>query len=207
MKLSSFKQPVSDAPLPPRTPSPIVRFVEPLTPTCPTAYKDGPLFPNSSASGLVEALQNYGWSVSNAHAGKRASSERVPSVSVKAERAPPSSRQTNGHGSRSSSHGSPIDALADIASSMAPTTATAKATTMDTTMATDAMSAPLNARAQRSRLLSNTTKLQPGQSRVTLTLLLLLLSGLTTSNNLQEMDMQHTQIESPIPRSRRTTMK
>ncbi|KAL0257754.1 JmjC domain-containing histone demethylation protein 1 [Diplodia seriata] len=126
MKLSSFKQPVSDAPLPPRTPSPIVRFVEPLTPTCPTAYKDGPLFPNSSASGLVEALQNYGWSVSNAHAGKRASSERVPSVSVKAERAPPSSRQTNGHGSRSSSHGSPIDALADIASSMAPKMSEAK---------------------------------------------------------------------------------
>ncbi|KAF9630879.1 Zinc finger PHD-type protein [Lasiodiplodia theobromae] len=120
MKLSSFKQPVSDAPLPPRTPSPILRFVEPLTPTCPTAYKDGPLFPNSSASGLVEALQNYGWSVSNAHTGKRASSEKVPSVSVKAERAAQSSRQTNGHGSRSSSHGSPIDALADIASSMAP---------------------------------------------------------------------------------------
>ncbi|GME39826.1 phd finger and domain [Neofusicoccum parvum] len=118
MKLSSFKQPASDVPLPPRTPSPILRFVEPLTPTYPTAYKDGPLFPNNGASGLVEALQNYGWSVSNARAGKQTSSEKVQTV--KAERVAPSSRQTNGNGSRSSSHGSPIDALADVASSMVP---------------------------------------------------------------------------------------
>lgn len=119
MKLSSFKQSAFDVPLPPRTPSPILRFVEPLTPPpYPTAYKDGPLSPNNSASGIADSLQNYVLSRSNGRNHTHTTSEKVQSA--KAERAVASSRQANRNGNRSASHGSPIDALADIASSMAP---------------------------------------------------------------------------------------
>ncbi|KAK7515971.1 uncharacterized protein IWZ02DRAFT_46950 [Phyllosticta citriasiana] len=116
MKLHSFKQAPSDIPLPPRTPSPIHHLIEPLTPTYPTAHKDGPLSATHDLNAAASAAANHTSTLANGRGGQAKGLERNYN---NIERAAHQSRHAHTRQNRGSSHGSPIDALADVASSLA----------------------------------------------------------------------------------------
>ncbi|KAK8154825.1 hypothetical protein IWX90DRAFT_66841 [Phyllosticta citrichinensis] len=116
MKLRSFKQTPSDIPLPPRTPSPIHHLIEPLTPTYPTAHKDGLLSAARDPNAAASAAAKHTSTLVNGRGGQAKGLQRGHN---NIERAAHQSRHAHTRQNRGSSHGSPIDALADVASSLA----------------------------------------------------------------------------------------